>query len=85
MNIGDLRERAREEAKELGPEPTDPAARALWREERRGAVVLLAALADYDPAFLRRAMLQASDLPADADVRALLLDAARDECGKPGS
>jgi hypothetical protein len=40
-----LQARARQEADELGPEPRGREAK-LWREERWGAVVLLAGLAD---------------------------------------
>jgi hypothetical protein len=72
----DLRRRACEEADELGPEPANRAERELWREERRGAVVLLAGLADDDPAKLRRAALEVAGEWADRDVNALLLDAA---------
>jgi hypothetical protein len=37
------------------PAAADPREREVWDEERRGTVVLLAALADYDADFLRRA------------------------------
>ncbi len=50
MEPAELRRRAREESDELGPEPVNPAERELWREERRGAVVFLAGLADDDAA-----------------------------------
>jgi hypothetical protein len=76
MEPADLRRRARAEADELGPEPADRAERELWREERRGAVVLLAGLADDDAASLRRAALQVAGEWVDRQVNALLLDAA---------
>lgn len=65
MEPADLRRRAREEADELGSEPVNPAERALWREERWGAVVLLAGLADDDPALLRRAAIEVAGELAD--------------------
>jgi hypothetical protein len=44
-----LRTRAAAEILELGPEPHgNPREGELWNEERRGAVALLSALADYD-------------------------------------
>jgi len=43
----ELRDHARQEADELGPEPSGREGE-LWREERWGAVVLLAGLADDD-------------------------------------
>jgi hypothetical protein len=54
-----------------------------WQEERRGAVVLLAALADYDAARLRRAALDVADELGDPGARSLLLDAAADAPWKP--
>ena len=45
MDAAELRARARQEADELGPELPGIEAE-LWREERWGAVVLLAGLAD---------------------------------------
>jgi hypothetical protein len=62
----------------LATEPLDRGERGLWREERRCAVILLAALADHDPALLRRAALEVADELGDAQARALLLDAAED-------
>jgi hypothetical protein len=50
----ELRARARQEADELGPEPPGTEAE-LWREERWGAVVLLAGLADDNVELLRQA------------------------------
>jgi hypothetical protein len=44
MDAYELRARARQEAAGLGPEPPGTEAE-LWREERWGAVVLLAGLA----------------------------------------
>jgi hypothetical protein len=64
------------ELDELGPEPANPRERELWNEERRGAVVLLAALADYDADLLRRA---ATDDWVSPAARNLLLAAAT-EC-----
>jgi hypothetical protein len=55
VDVQDLRERAKAEILELGPEPGNPRERELRNEERRGAVVLHAALADYDADLLRRA------------------------------
>jgi hypothetical protein len=81
MHPAELRDRARTEIEELGLEPIEQSARTLWREERRGALVLLAALADYDPALLLRATLEDADTRLDAETRALLLDTAQLECG----
>jgi hypothetical protein len=83
VDAGALRARARQEADELGPEPLEPRERAQWQEERRGAVVLLAALADYDVAVLRRAALEVADELGDPGARSLLLDAAADAPWKP--
>jgi len=55
MDVHELRERAAEEVAELGPIPADPREREMWAIERRGAVVLLAGLADWDAALLKRA------------------------------
>ena len=71
----ELRARAMQEANELGPEPADPRDRRLWLEERRGAVVLLAYLADRDPAQLRAAALELAGEWVDPVTRDLLLDA----------
>ena len=76
MNAAELRTRAREEADELGPEPVSRAERALWQEELRGAVVLLAGLANYDSALLRRAALAVVDELVDRPARDLLFAAA---------
>lgn len=77
MEVGALRAHARREADELGPPPQDPEERARWVEERRGAVVLCAALADYDAALLRRAAFHPADEAVDPAAQALLLDATR--------
>lgn len=73
--------RAHQELVELGPEPPGTKEQALWREERRGALVLLAALAEYDASLLRRATLGTLDAPVEDDALALLLDAAQHEQG----
>ena len=38
----ELRERAKQEAAELGPVPRNPREHEIWVEERRGVIVLLA-------------------------------------------
>ena len=48
VDDSELRTRARQEAGELGPEPTDPRERWQWDGEWRGAVELLAGLAGYE-------------------------------------
>ena len=70
-----LRVRARQEADELGPEPPGGEAE-LWREERWGAVVLLAGLADEVPELLRRAASEVAAEWTDREAARLLLDAA---------
>jgi hypothetical protein len=75
----ELRARARQDADELGPKPEDPRELRLWTEERRGAVVLLALLADRDAALLRRAALEVAGEWVDPVTRDLLLDATQ-EC-----
>ena len=55
MHVTELRERAKAEAVELGPVPANAREHELWVEERRGAVVLLAALTAYDWQLLRSA------------------------------
>jgi hypothetical protein len=72
----ELRARARDEARDLGPEPSDPHERELWFEERRRAVVLLAALADWNPSICRHAALDSDQW--DPFVQRLLLDAAEE-------
>lgn len=73
MDVAELRERAKAEAEELGPVPTNAREHELWVEERRGAVVLLAALADYNRELLRSA---ATGEWVSITARNLLLDAA---------
>jgi hypothetical protein len=70
--------RVNQEIADLGPAPADPRERAMWAEERRGACVLLAGLADWRGPVLRRAALELGELTDTAVVR-LLLDAAQ-EC-----
>jgi len=48
MDVIELRERAKQEAAELGPVPANPRDHEIWIEERRGAIVLLAGLADWN-------------------------------------
>jgi hypothetical protein len=76
MEPSELRERAQREANELGPEPLDRRERVLWSEERRGCLILLDALADHDPALLRRAALAVAEDLSDPLARTLLLEAA---------
>jgi len=76
LDLAELRQRAIEEADELGPEPTDAAEVELWREERWGAVVLLCGLADDSADALHRAASEVADEWADQRANALLLDAA---------
>jgi hypothetical protein len=80
MDASELRARACQEADELGPEP--PSSEAdLWREERWGAVVLLAGLADDDAELLREAANGVAAEWADREAARLLLDAgARHGC-----
>ena len=54
MSPAELRDHTREEIDELGPEPPGTELE-LWREERWGAVVPLAGLADDNPELLRQA------------------------------
>jgi hypothetical protein len=76
VTAAELRTRAEREAVELGPEPIDPGERGAWCEERRGAVELLAALANWDSAQLRRAALMSVDERMRREVAELLLAAA---------
>jgi hypothetical protein len=76
MDTNELRDRAKAEILELGPEPANAREHELWVEERRGAVVMLSALADYDAELLRRA---ATDDFVSPAARNLLLAAAT-EC-----
>ena len=79
MTPEQLRVRAVEEVAELGPEPTDPHDRELWVEERRGACVLLASLADWRASVCRKAALELGEL-TEPDLVRLVLDAAEREC-----
>jgi hypothetical protein len=80
MDVTELRDRAKAEAAELGPVPANPREHELWVEERRGAIVLLAALAGYNRELLRSA---ATSEWVSITVRDLLL-AAVEECGRTG-
>jgi hypothetical protein len=71
-----LGEHAKKEADELGPVPIDPRERELWGEERRNAVELLASLANWDSALLRRAALEEASEWTNRGARDLLLEAA---------
>jgi hypothetical protein len=51
----------------------------MWKAERHGACVLLARLADWDAALLRRAALEVASEWANRGTSALLIDAAQ-EC-----
>ena len=53
----DWRKRAAVEILELGPIPAEKRTREMWATERRGAVVLLVGLADWDAALLNGAAL----------------------------
>ena len=75
MDAAELRARAREEADEPGPELRGNEAE-LWREERWGAIVLLAGLADDDAELLRQAANQTATEWTDWEAARLLLDAA---------
>jgi hypothetical protein len=79
MAPGELKERAVREAQDLGPKPQSAPEQALWIEERRGAILLLAALADYDGALLRRATFAAVGDFLDNEGRWLLLYACHVE------
>jgi hypothetical protein len=70
----ELRSRARQELEELGPEPGDPRDHDPWVEERRGIVVLLAGLAEWNPGVCREAALVSAEW--EPAVAHLLLDAA---------
>ena len=77
MDVTNLRVRANQEIADLGPEPGDPSENAMWREERRrGAVALLAEVADRNAELLRQA---ATGEWVAIAARDLLLDAAQ-EC-----
>jgi hypothetical protein len=65
---------------QLRAAPFDQRRRALWREERRGAVELLASVANWDAVLLRRAALETAREWTNRAARDLLLDAAQ-ACG----
>jgi hypothetical protein len=73
MDASELRDRARQEADELGPER--PGTEQNYARRTLGAVELLAGLADDDAERLRRA---ANGVSTDVEARAPLLDAAAD-------
>src|SRR5262249_39577793 len=77
VDVDELRERARRENAELGPLPITARDREVWIEERRGAVALMAALADYSRERLR---LAATSEWLEPGARQLLLDAG-EQCG----
>lgn len=79
MTPAELKARAIQEADELGPEPSRRHERDLWVEERRGAIVLLAALADYDATLLRRATFTSVGDFLDNEGRWMLLHACHIE------
>ena len=76
MAATDLRVQANQENVELGSRPADCRELEMWRAERRGALVLMAALGDNDAGLLRRA---ASGEWVAPGARDLLIDAAQ-EC-----
>jgi len=75
MDVIELRERAKQEAAELGPVPTNPREHEMWVEERRGAIVLLAGLGDWNRQLLRSA---ATGEWVSITARDLLLAAAQE-------
>ena len=76
MTPSKLRDHALKEIEELGPEPSGPELE-LWREERWGAVVHLAGLADDDAELLRAAADQVATEWTDREVHAAV------GCGDP--
>jgi len=76
MDVIEFRTRAKQEAAELGPVPANPREHGIWVEERRGATVLLAGLADWNRQLLRSA---ATGEWVSITARDLLL-AAMNEC-----
>lgn len=76
MTPFELRARALDEVKELGDGSSDPRGRALWIEERRSAVELLAALSEWNADLLRRAALEVAAEWRNPEVSRLLFDAA---------
>jgi hypothetical protein len=77
MNTQELLRRAVLQADALGQEPVDWRQRKQWREDRRGAVMLLASLAEWDGALLRNAALETASEWSDRAAIDLLLDAAQ--------
>jgi hypothetical protein len=75
VSPSELRDHALKEIDELGTEPPGPELE-LWREERWGAVVLLAGLADDDVELLRQAANEVSSEWTGRAAARLLLDAA---------
>jgi hypothetical protein len=74
MDPAELRQRAVELEADLWPD---------YAEDRRGAAELLAGLADYDPALLRRALLgEAGSGAAGRDLLADAIECAEDETGR---
>jgi hypothetical protein len=76
MDTPALRARAEQEVQELGPPPDDPTDRSAWVEERRGAVELLAALANYDQALVLRSTVVDAEEHLSSAARDLLVEAA---------
>jgi hypothetical protein len=76
VDVTNLRVRANQEIADVGTEPADAHERDQWREERRGAVVLLAKIVDRDAQLLRNA---ATGEWVSTAARDLLIDAAQ-EC-----
>jgi hypothetical protein len=74
MTAAELRERAKQEIAELGPRPANPREAEMCIEERRGAAVLLAGLAEWDRVLLKRAAFEVAHEWANRDARELLLD-----------
>ena len=74
MNARELADRARLEAGILGDPPANRANRNLWMVRRRGAIEMLAALADYDTDLIRRALMQ---INPGLRPRNLLIEAVR--------
>jgi hypothetical protein len=77
VDITALRVQANQENADLGPEPADPHEHAISLEERRGACVLLAGLADWRADLCRKAALD-GDVWISPPVAHLLLDATEE-------
>jgi hypothetical protein len=78
VDAQELRRRARQEADEISPEPSDWHEREQWKAERHGAVVLLASVADWDQALPERAALETAGEWTNRTASELLLDAAQE-------